>query len=109
MKQLQDCVSRLRQYVELHKHSFIKAIALVSLLSASRLAFASDEFQGLIDKITELLQGGFGTSIALGAFLLGMLGTIATQRITPLVIGISSAVIVSYGPDIITALVGAPD
>lgn len=105
MKHVNSLIERMKSALHNHKEVVAKAVGAL-VFFASPMAWAvDDEFSELVEKIEELLSGGLGTSIALGAFFLGMLGTVATQRIMPLVVGISSAMLISYGPGIVTELV----
>lgn len=66
-----------------------------------------DEFSDIWDLIQGWSQGVLGRIIALGALIVGIAFGLVRQSVVAAVIGISMAIVLQYGPDVIEGIVTA--
>lgn len=70
-------------------------------------AAGGDEFSEIWDLLRGWTQGVLGRIIALGALLVGIAFGLVRQSVVAAVIGISMAVVLQYGPDVIEGILTA--
>ena len=85
--------------------------SLTALLGASATAAMAGsggtEFSALEDLLTEWAQGVLGRILAIGALIVGIAFGLVRQSVIAAVIGIAMAVVLFYGPTVITNIVAA--
>lgn len=95
--------------------SFGKAALAVALMGGAAAVYAGvggttpggDEFTAIWDLIQGWSQGVLGRIIALGALIVGIAFGLVRQSVVAAVIGISMAIVLQYGPDVIEGIVTA--
>ena len=94
--------------------SFGKAALASALLIGAGAAFAGasgatggSEFEGIWDLIQGWSQGYLGRILALGALVVGIAFGLVRQSVIAAVVGISMAIVLQYGPDVIEGIVTA--
>jgi len=81
--------------------------ALVVFQEASFAGTDGDDFADIYTKLEAWSKGTLGKVIALGMFLVGLATGVVQQSIIAVVIGISGALSLYYGPAIINSVVSA--
>ncbi len=81
--------------------------ALVVFQEASLAGTDGDDFADIYTKLEAWSKGTLGKVIALGMFLVGLATGVVQQSIIAVVIGISGALSLYYGPAIINSVVSA--
>jgi conjugal transfer pilus assembly protein TraA len=81
--------------------------ALVIFQEASFAGTDGDDFADIYTKLESWSKGTLGKVIALGMFLVGLATGVVQQSIIAVVIGISGALSLYYGPAIINSVVSA--
>ena len=95
--------------------SIAKAAVACSLMAGAAAAFAGvggttpggSEFDAIWTLIQGWSQGVLGRIIALGALIVGIAFGLVRQSVVAAVIGISMAIVLQYGPDVIEGIVTA--
>ena len=95
--------------------SVAKAAVACSLMAGAAAAFAGvdgttpggSEFESIWNLIQGWSQGVLGRIIALGALIVGIAFGLVRQSVVAAVIGISMAIVLQYGPDVIEGIVTA--
>jgi conjugal transfer pilus assembly protein TraA len=85
-------------------------LGLITLMIVFNEAFAGtdgDDFADIYTKLEGWSKGTLGKVIALGMFLVGLATGVVQQNIMAVVIGISGALSLYYGPGIISSVVSA--
>ncbi|POZ50640.1 TraA family conjugative transfer protein [Methylovulum psychrotolerans] len=80
-------------------------VALVVFQEASFAGTDGDDFADIYTKLESWSKGTLGKVIALGMFLVGLATGVVQQSIIAVVIGISGALSLYYGPAIINSVV----
>jgi conjugal transfer pilus assembly protein TraA len=86
---------------------FIVLFALMALFSEAFAGTDGDDFADIYTKLEGWSKGTLGKVIALGMFLVGLATGVVQQNIMAVVIGISGALALYYGPGIISSVVSA--
>lgn len=94
-------------------NSFSKAVLTAGLFVGAAAAYAGvggtapggSEFSDIWDLIQGWSQGILGRIIALGALIVGIAFGLVRQSVVAAVIGISMAIVLQYGPDVIEGIV----
>ncbi len=96
------------------KSDAMKKLALVvvvlglCMVSVEALAGTADaDFSAISTKLTDWATGTLGRVIALAMFIVGIATGILQQSVAAAVVGIGAALILNYGPAIITGLISA--
>ena len=87
---------------------FIKFAAPVVLGASASAAMAGtggSEFSDVATLLEEWSQGVLGKILALGALIVGIAFGLVRQSVVAAVIGISMAIVLQYGPDVIEGIV----
>ena len=80
----------------------------LSVLSGVALATAADtDFAAVVTQLTNWTDGSLGKVLALAIFVVGMAAGVVRQSLMAAVAGIAGAMVLSYGPAIITNVFGA--
>ena len=82
-------------------------LAMVLFQEASFAGTDGDDFADIYTKLEAWSKGTLGKVIALGMFLVGLATGVVQQSIIAVVIGISGALSLYYGPAIINSVVSA--
>ena len=82
-------------------------LAMVLFQEASLAGTDGDDFADIYTKLEAWSKGTLGKVIALGMFLVGLATGVVQQSIIAVVIGISGALSLYYGPAIINSVVSA--
>ena len=93
--------------------SFGKAALTLGLFAGAMAAYAGvngntpggSEFDSIWELIQGWSQGVLGRIIALGALIVGIAFGLVRQSVVAAVIGISMAIVLQYGPDVIEGIV----
>lgn len=93
--------------------TFGKYALAVGLLAGAAAVYAGvggstpggSEFEDIWDLIQGWSQGVLGRIIALGALIVGIAFGLVRQSVVAAVIGISMAIVLQYGPDVIEGIV----
>ncbi|PPD50751.1 MAG: pili assembly chaperone [Methylobacter sp.] len=108
---LQLASQKTQKFVNKHYKSALIFIGLLTALvvfqEASFAGTDGDDFADIYTKLEAWSKGTLGKVIALGMFLVGLATGVVQQSIIAVVIGISGALSLYYGPAIINSVVSA--
>lgn len=95
--------------MKLSRYAKLALIAAPALVATTAFATggtnaAADDFDSLVNLITGWLEGTLGKTIALASLAVGLGMGIIQQSIMAVVVGIGTAVAVSFGPGVLTSL-----
>ena len=86
----------------------LAGIVGLAALSGVALATAADtDFSAMVTQLTNWTDGSLGKALALAIFVVGMAAGVVRQSLMAAVAGIAGAMVLSYGPAIITNVFGA--
>ena len=86
----------------------LAGIVGLAALSGVALATAADtDFSAVVTQLTNWTDGSLGKVLALAIFVVGMAAGVIRQSLMAAVAGIAGAMVLSYGPAIITNVFGA--
>jgi len=81
-------------------------IAMLALIVASSAhAGADTTFGTVLTMLTDWAQGSLGAVLSIAAFIIGMGIGLVRQSVMAVVVGLSMAIVMFYGPTIITNIV----
>jgi conjugal transfer pilus assembly protein TraA len=103
-------VNQVRQRYKSYFKSWVIFFGLLAGMLFFQEAFAGtdgDDFADIYTKLQQWSQGSLGKVVSLGMFLVGLSIGVIQQSIIAVVIGISGAMALYYGPNIISSVVSA--
>jgi conjugal transfer pilus assembly protein TraA len=90
------------------KLAMVVVVLGLCMVSVEALAGTADaDFSAISTKLTDWATGTLGRVIALAMFIVGIATGILQQSVAAAVVGIGAALILNYGPAIITGLISA--
>ncbi len=106
----QRVLSTAKKNAASYAKNFMIFLGLLAAMVFFQEAFAGtdgDDFADIYTKLESWSKGTLGKVIALGMFLVGLATGVVQQSIVAVVIGISGALSLYYGPGIINSVVSA--
>ncbi len=88
----------------------VAALAALSLAACAVSVYAGnggDEFQEVYDLLEEWATGTLGKIIALGALIVGIGFGLVRQSVIAAVVGIAMALVLNFGPTVISGIITA--
>lgn len=87
--------------------SKIAMVLCLGLAAGSAFAGSDTTFDDINTKLTDWSTGSLGKTLSLAAFVVGIGAGIMRQSLMAAVVGVGSALIMNYGPDVIGASLSA--
>lgn len=80
---------------------------VVAVTGAAVAGAGGDEFDTVVTQLTDWLEGGLGQVLALASLAVGLGIGVIQQSVMAVVVGVSMAIAVFYGPGVLTGIITA--
>lgn len=78
--------------------------AIITVSTAASASTADTTFNDIVTKLTDWAEGSLGKTISLAMLVVGIAAGIVRQSVMAAVAGVAGALVMSYGPAVLTGI-----